>query len=87
MVRSRLRCFSSHQSSRSCTFGISAKLYSGGGDGIDHSRVRPSHGSAPASSPFVQLLHMLYMKNRNPMASMTAPSVETRFQKSQPIPP
>ena len=26
--------------------GISAKLYSGTGDGIDHSSVRPSHGSA-----------------------------------------
>ena len=25
--------------------GISAKLYSGGGDGIDHSSVRASHGS------------------------------------------
>src|SRR5947208_646356 len=39
-----LRC---HSSSRASTSGTSAKLYSGGGDGIVHSRVRASHGSAP----------------------------------------
>ena len=38
-----LRC---QQSSRASTSGISAKLYSGGGDGIDHSSERPSHGSS-----------------------------------------
>src|SRR5713101_5487597 len=43
-----LRC---HQSSRAWTRGISAKLYSGGGDGIDHSSDRPSHGSPPAIGP------------------------------------
>src|SRR5215216_5535000 len=43
-----LRC---HQSSRASTTGISAKLYAGGGDGIDHSSVRASHGSLPATGP------------------------------------
>src|SRR5215468_9372865 len=40
-----------HQSSRASTTGISAKLYSGGGDGIDHSSERPSHGSDDAIAP------------------------------------
>src|SRR5436190_1175429 len=40
-----------HQSSRASTTGISAKLYSGGGDEIDHSSERPSHGSSPAILP------------------------------------
>src|SRR6478752_733815 len=40
-----------HQSSRASTTGISAKLYAGGGDGIDHSSERPSHGSFPATLP------------------------------------
>ena len=35
--------------------GTSAKLYSGGGDGIDHSSVRPSHGSSPATAPRLAL--------------------------------
>src|SRR3954447_8253850 len=43
-----LRC---HQSSRASTTGTSAKLYSGGGDGIDHSSDRASHGSFPAITP------------------------------------
>src|SRR6188768_3334785 len=43
-----LRC---HQSSRASTTGTSAKLYAGGGDGIDHSSERASHGSGPATSP------------------------------------
>src|SRR5438132_6671148 len=38
------------KSSRACTSGITAKLYSGGGDGIDHSSVRPSQGSDDAGA-------------------------------------
>ena len=48
-----LRC---QKSSSACTTGISAKLYSGGGEGIVHSSVRPSHGSAPAVSPRFRVL-------------------------------
>ncbi len=33
------------------TFGMTAKLYSGGGDEIVHSSVAPCHGSGPAGSP------------------------------------
>ena len=36
------------------TIGISTKLYSGTGEGIDHSKVRPSHGSESAFSPLRQ---------------------------------
>src|SRR5579859_2925637 len=42
--------FRCQKSSRPCTVGTSAKLYSGGGDGIDHSRVLASHGSAEAGA-------------------------------------
>src|SRR3954447_9069032 len=53
-----LRC---HQSSRASTTGISAKLYSGGGDGIDHSSDRASHGSFQAITPRL-LLYMMFTK-------------------------
>ena len=47
---------------RAWTSGISAKLYSGTGDGIDHSSVRPSHGSALATSPRAAVL-MMFTRN------------------------
>ena len=43
--------FRCQNSSRWVTSGISAKLYSGGGDEVDHSSVRASHGSGPAIGP------------------------------------
>ena len=39
------------EASLPCTVGMVAKLYSGGGEGIDHSSVLPSQGSFPAGSP------------------------------------
>ena len=36
--------FSSQKASLSLTVGISTKLYSGGGEEMDHSSVRASHG-------------------------------------------
>src|SRR5271154_3763324 len=48
-----------HHASRPRICGIVAKLYAGGGDGVDHSRLRPSHGSAGARSPVAMLLKML----------------------------
>jgi hypothetical protein len=39
----------SYQASLSCTRGVKAKLYSGGGDEVDHSSVRPFHGSPVVS--------------------------------------
>src|ERR1700754_2988961 len=35
----------SHHASASWMIGVNAKLYSGGGDEVDHSSVRPCHGS------------------------------------------
>src|SRR5262249_61387548 len=43
--------FCTQKSSRSCTVGTTAKLYTGGGEGIVHSSVRPSHGSAGGGGP------------------------------------
>src|ERR1700678_3997120 len=48
-----------HHASRPRICGMVAKLYAGGGDGVDHSRLRPSHGSAGARSPLISLLKML----------------------------
>src|SRR6266540_5062841 len=73
--------FSSQSSSRSCTVGTSAKLYTGGGDGMDHSRVRPSQGSGPAGVPDRKVFTTLTMKIANDSAMIRAPIVDTRFQK------
>jgi hypothetical protein len=69
-----------------CTVGTSAKLYTGVGDGIDHSRVRPSHGSAPAISPFVRVRHTFHKKTSTDRAMMNDPMVASRFQNSKPRP-
>ena len=34
------------------TRGITSKLFSGGGDGVNHSSVFAFHGSGPATRPF-----------------------------------
>src|SRR3974390_2395702 len=41
--------FMSYQASAVCTTGVKAKLYIGGGDEVDHSSVRPFHGSPVVS--------------------------------------
>src|SRR5271156_4804235 len=51
--------FNIHHASRPRICGIVAKLWAGGGDGVDHSRLRPSQGSAGARSPVAMLLKML----------------------------
>src|SRR5438477_12708009 len=76
--------FRCHQSSTLWTVGTTAKLYSGGGEGIDHSRVRPSHGSAPASSPRVVLEMKLIRKISTENAMINAPAVAIWFQRFQP---
>src|SRR5215475_9858618 len=45
-------CFRSHNGRRLATVGMVAKLYAGGGELTDHSRVHASQGSFPATSPF-----------------------------------
>src|SRR5271155_5295588 len=44
-------CFMSHSGRRLVATGSVAKLYDGGGEGVDHSSVHASHGSFPASFP------------------------------------
>src|SRR5260370_8007466 len=44
-------CFKSHKGRRLATVGVTAKLYAGGGELTDHSRVPPSHGSFPPFPP------------------------------------
>src|SRR6185437_15586622 len=48
---STLPYFVTQKASREMTVGTAAKLYSGGGEGTDHSSVRASHGSLEARSP------------------------------------
>src|SRR5437016_7651200 len=44
-------CLRSQSGRRLLMVGMTAKLYAGGGEGVDHSRVQASHGSLPAVSP------------------------------------
>src|ERR1700682_15487 len=44
-------CLRSQSGRRLLTTGILAKLYSGGGEVVDHSSVQASQGSLPAGSP------------------------------------
>src|SRR5215468_1319918 len=45
-------CFKSHSGRRLRTSGNVSKLYSGGGEVVDHSKVQASQGSSPAGSPY-----------------------------------
>src|SRR5215510_5756026 len=76
--------FCTQKSSRSWTTGSTAKLYTGGGEGMVHSRVRPSQGSAGAGAPERVVDITLARKTRSDSAMMKTPIVETRFQKFQP---
>src|SRR6266542_984755 len=76
-----LRC---QKSSTERTTGISSKFHGGGGEEVAHSRVRASHGSAPAASGSRKLRTTLYRKIRIDAAIMKAPMVETKFQKFHP---
>src|SRR5947209_637400 len=50
------------------TGGTRSKLYGGGGDVVAHSRVLPSQGSSPATSPWFQLWTTLIRKMRTASA-------------------
>ena len=76
--------FCTQKSSRSCTTGTTAKLYTGGGDGMVHSSVRPSHGSAGAGAPERVVLNTFQRKTRKDSTMISAPTVATRFQKFHP---
>src|SRR5262249_43318374 len=78
-----LRC---QNSSRCVTTGTWRKLYSGGGDDVDHSRVRASHGSLGGTGPRI-VVKMTFTRYVNTArAMMNAPIVATRLSVSQPIP-
>ena len=55
---SSLACFCAQKASRPVTSGKTAKLYSGGGEVVDHSSVRAFHGS-PLRSRFSLRVKML----------------------------
>src|SRR5574342_207565 len=74
-------CFCTQKSSRAWTVGTAAKLYTGGGEGMVHSSVRPSHGSAGAGAPHRVVAITFKMKTRNDSTITNTPIVETRFQK------
>src|ERR1043165_4610192 len=78
-----LRC---HHSSRCVTTGISAKLYSGGGDEVIHSSVRPSHGSSSQYSSLRNVAMTLTRNTSTDRAMMNAPIVDMRLSVSQPMP-
>src|SRR5437762_102873 len=69
---------------RDVTVGITAKLYSGGGEGIDHSSVGPPQGSLPAGGP----LRRERMRFQKPITTATtwmyAPMELMRLKISSP---
>src|SRR6266542_6906165 len=62
--------FCTQKSSRSCTTGTTAKLYTGGGDGMVHSSVRPSQGSAGAGAPERVVLYTFQRKTSSDSTMM-----------------
>src|SRR6266508_160603 len=76
--------FCTQNSSRSCTTGTTAKLYTGGGEGMVHSSVRPSHGSAGAGAAERVVMITFQRKTRNESTITSEPIVATMFQKFQP---
>lgn len=61
-------------------------MYSGGGDGIDHSNVAASHGLSPAISPPFFDLKKLYRKSSSDGAIRNAPMDEIMLNVSHPWP-
>ena len=77
---------SSHSGSRDATVGITAKLYGGGGDEVDHSSDDPPHGFAPAGAPLRRLTNMLTKNSSTPIANRKLPIVVIMLSVSHPIP-
>src|SRR5215475_5911274 len=73
-------CFKSHNGRRLATTGTVAKLYAGGGELVDHSRVHASHGSLPASAPLKYEMIRLATNTRIAIAWINAPIVMIRFK-------
>src|SRR5262245_29003894 len=71
-------CLRSHSGRRLRTTGKVSKLYSGGGDVVDHSRVHASHGSLPAGVPTRSERSRLTAKTPTAVAWKTAPTDAAR---------
>ena len=65
-ARPRPRSASSHFGYGLEIVGMTAKLYSGGGEGIDHSSVGPRHGSRGAGGPRNQLYDEVREQQQDP---------------------
>src|SRR6266852_4753877 len=72
-------CLRSHSGRRLRTVGITAKLYSGGGELVDHSSVHASQGSFPAALPRKYDTIRFTTKMKIARAWMNAPIVTTKF--------
>ena len=65
------------------TRGTTSKLFSGGGDGVNHSSVFAFHGSGPAIAPFLSAQAMLRIVRTTPTRSVNAPTVEMKLYAVQ----
>src|ERR1700692_4512144 len=79
-------CFKSQSGRRLFTVGTEAKLYAGGGEFVDHSRVHASQGSLPAALPRKKDKSRSPKKTKIPAAWKKTPMVTMRFHVSQPRP-
>ena len=61
------------------TRGTTSKLFSGGGEGVNHSSVLAFHGSGPAIGPFLTERTTLMTVSSTPRARMNEPIVEIRL--------
>ena len=65
------------------TRGTTSKLFSGGGEGVNHSSVFAFHGSGPAIAPFYFAQTMLRIVRITPTPSVKAPTVEMKLYAVQ----
>ena len=70
---------------RERTTGSSAKLYSGGGEGMLHSSVAAPHGLGPAIFPRFQAVNRLKAKTSVPTPIMNEPIVASMFISLKPM--
>ena len=61
------------------TSGTTSKLFSGGGELVNHSSVFAFHGSGPAITPTFRLRATLTIVTSTPEASMNEPIVEIKL--------
>src|SRR6266436_4826603 len=77
-------CLMSQSGRRLLTVGISAKLYSGGGELVLHSRVQASQGSLPAGFPLRNEQRTLSSQISMPAIWNAAPMLQMRLRVPQP---